>query len=58
MRPNSFILDLCFQQLHSSNESMYNARDLQETWVQSLGKGDYLEKEMTTHSDIFAWEIP
>ena len=37
---------------------MYNARDLQETWVQSLGKGDYLEKEMTTHSDIFAWEIP
>ena len=37
---------------------MYNAGDLQEAWVQSLGKEDHLEKEMTTHSSIFAWEIP
>ena len=29
-----------------------------ETWVQSLGQEDPLEKEMATHSDIFAWEIP
>ena len=30
----------------------------QETWVQSLG-GEYpLEKGMTTHSSILAWEIP
>ena len=29
----------------------------QETWVQSLG-GEYpLEKGMTTHSSILAWEI-
>ena len=26
--------------------------------VQSLGQEDHLEKEMTTHSSILAWEIP
>ena len=29
-----------------------------ETWVQFLAWEDPLEKEMTTHSNIFAWEIP
>ena len=28
----------------------------QETQVQSLGREDPLEKEMTTHSSILAWE--
>ena len=31
---------------------------VQETWVQSLGKGDPLEKKMATHSSILAWRIP
>ena len=31
---------------------------MQETWVQSLGQEDPLEKEMATHSNILAWEIP
>ena len=31
---------------------------MQETWVQSLGGKDPLEKEMVTHSSILAWEIP
>ena len=31
---------------------------MQETWVQSLGQEDPLEKEMATHSSIFAWRIP
>ena len=31
---------------------------MQETWVQSLGWKDPLEKEMATHSSILAWEIP
>jgi len=31
---------------------------LQETWVQSLGWEDPLEKGMVTHSSILAWEIP
>ena len=29
-----------------------------ETWVQSLGWEDSLEKEMATHSSILAWRIP
>ena len=31
---------------------------MQETWVQSLGQEDSLEKEMATHSSILAWRIP
>ena len=30
---------------------------LWETWVQSLGQEDPLEKEMTVHSRILAWKI-
>ena len=30
----------------------------QETWVQSLGGEDPLEKEMATHSSILAWKTP
>ena len=29
-----------------------------ETWVQSLGREDPLEKEMAIHSSILAWRIP
>ena len=29
-----------------------------ETWVQSLGRENPLEKEMATHSSILAWRIP
>ena len=29
-----------------------------ETWVQSLGWEDLLEKEMATHSNILSWKIP
>ena len=42
----------------SGKESPCNAGDLQEIWVQSLGQEDPLEKGMTTHSNILAWEIP
>ena len=31
---------------------------MQETWVQSLGQEDPLEKETATHSGILAWRIP
>ena len=30
----------------------------QETWVQSIGWEDPLEKGMATHSSILAWRIP
>ena len=35
-----------------------NLPAMQETWVRSLGGEDPLEKEMATHSNILAWEIP
>ena len=34
-----------------------NLHAMQETWVQSLGQEDPLEKGMATHSSILAWRI-
>ena len=34
-----------------------NLPALWETWVQSLGQEDPLEKGMATHSSILAWRI-
>ena len=31
---------------------------MRETWVQSLGWEDFLEKGMATHSSILAWGSP
>ena len=33
-------------------------QELQETWVQSLGREDPLEEGKATHSNTFAWKIP
>ena len=35
-----------------------NPPAVHETWIQSLGLEDFLEKRMATHSSILAWEIP
>ena len=35
-----------------------NPPAMRETWVQSLGWEDLLEREMATHSSILAWKIP
>ena len=35
-----------------------NLHAMQETWVQSLGWEDPLEKGKATHSSILAWRIP
>ena len=35
-----------------------NLPAMQETWVQSLGWEDHLEKGKATHSSILAWRIP
>ena len=40
------------------DQAVKNLPAMQETWVQSLGWEDPLEKEMATHSSILAWEIP
>ena len=31
---------------------------MRETWVQSLGQDDPLEKEMAIHLSTIAWKIP
>ena len=35
-----------------------NLPTMQETWVQSLGQEDPLEKGMATNTSILAWRIP
>ena len=37
---------------------MKNLPEMQETWVQSLGQEDPLDKGMATHSNILAWRVP
>ena len=39
-------------------QSVKRLPTMRETWVQSLGREDLLEKEMETHSSILAWKIP
>ena len=39
-------------------QTVKNPSTMWETWVQSLGWEDPLEKGMATHSSIFAWRIP
>ena len=38
--------------------ALKNSLAMQETWVQSLGQEDPLEKEIGAHSSIFAWAFP
>ena len=40
------------------DSAVKNLPTMQETWVQSLGQKDPLEKEMATHSSMLAWRIP
>ena len=39
-------------------QTVKNLPAMQETWIQSLGPEDPLEKLMSTHSSILAWRIP
>ena len=39
-------------------QTVKNLPAMQDTWVQSLGREDPLEKELATHSSILAWSIP
>ena len=48
----------CHYEGFSSGSVLNNLPSMQETWVQSLGQEDPLEKEMATHSSILAWRIP
>ena len=39
-------------------QTVKNLPVMQETWVQSLGWEDPLEKEMAAYSSILTWRIP
>ena len=39
-------------------QTLKNLPVVQETWVQSLGREDPLEKGMATHSSTLDWKIP
>ena len=39
-------------------QSVKRLPTMQDSWVQSLGWEDPLEKEMATHSSILAWKTP
>ena len=50
---------LAFMSMSSLVSQMVkNLPVIRETWVQSLGWEDPLEKGMATHSSILAWRIP
>ena len=56
----NWILDDIKDIRHSSlvAQTVRNLPAVLETWVQSLGWEDPLEKGMLTHSSILAWRIP
>ena len=54
----SFILELILAQSSLVAQRVKNLLAMQETWVQSLGQEDPLEKGMAIHSSILAWGIP
>ena len=55
---------LHFTSLHDSvwtslvAQTVKHLPTMRETWVQSVGQEDPLEKEMATHSSTLAWKIP
>jgi len=43
---------------HPPAQPVKNLPAMEETWVQSLGQEDHLQKGMATLSSILAWRIP
>ena len=52
------LLNQSFQAALPVAQTVKRLSTMRETWVQSLGQEDLLEKEMATHSSILAWKIP
>ena len=49
---------VCVYHIFLVAQLVKNPPAMQETWVQSLGWEDPLEKGMATHSSILVWRIP
>ena len=47
-----------WEKIHTNHVSNKGLVTIWETWVQSLGWEDPLEKGKATHSSILAWRIP
>ena len=61
LSPSALVLYLIYGGQHRASLVAHRLKHLPamwETWVQSLGQEDPLEKEMATHSSILAWRIP
>ena len=56
--PRAYMLHFFLTSGFPGGSAEKNLLVVQETWVQSLGQADSLEKEMTTHSSILARKIP
>ena len=61
MRKSVFHLFICFLSMDMASlvaQTVKRLPTIRETWVQSLGQENLLQKEMATHSSILAWKIP
>ena len=60
MKKNTLLIHLedTVEQVLPGGSVVKNLPAMQETWVQSLGQKDPLEKCMATHSSTPAWRIP
>ena len=54
----TFILQRAKRSFLGGSNGKKNLPAMQETWVQSLGQENALEKGMATHSSILAWGKP
>ena len=56
----SLVFSVCFHFWRTSlvAQTVKHLSTMRETWVQSLGWEDPLEKEMAIHSSTLAWKIP
>ena len=50
--------DVNFHLVSQGAQTVKNLPAMQETWIQSLGGEDLLEKGLVTYSSILAWRIP
>ena len=57
---NNRLIYKIYKELRASlvAQMIKNQPVIEETWIQSLGQEDPLEKEMATHSSVHAWRIP
>ena len=52
------IIQCCYYWVSPVAQTVKNLPAMQETWVQSLGQEDPLEKGMAAYSSILAWRVP